>query len=98
MTFSSRRDARERPRHDSNVFFDRDNLIGPEICQLRDCSAGPYDFERIYLGTLPQSKMKPRVLRGLVTHASFFLITKNKLASRYLHPRTHAVSIRFRAD
>jgi len=47
---------------------------------------------------LAEPEMQPRILRGLIAHATFSLIVKNQIAGSDFHASADGVSIRTRAD
>src|ERR1700722_15671955 len=81
LSNASRRDARERTLHDTHIFFDRDNLVALDAGQPGHAAAGPEDFDCVNVRVQPQSKVQPRILRGLVARATLTLVVKDESSS-----------------
>src|SRR5229473_6638717 len=80
------------------ALLDGQDLIGFQVRNFGQLTAGPLDFDFFDGAMLAEPEMQPRILGGLIAHATFSLIVKNQIAGSDFHASADGVAIRTRAD
>src|SRR5262249_57022311 len=64
-----------------------------DVLQCVHRSTGPSNFDQIDFVSRPQTEVKSRIVRRLITPASFALVIQDEVARRYFDARADAVAV-----
>src|SRR5579859_84221 len=88
----------ERMGNNARAFFDRDDGIDGDVCQLIDLAAGPGDHQRLDLRPLAQAKMNARITGRHVAATTLGLLHVHKSFRSQFQYRADAVPVGFGPD
>src|SRR6267143_2629281 len=80
-------------RHNSCALLDGDDPVDRHIRQSTHMPARPSDFQRLDLGSFPQTKMNPRIIRRHIAHSALGLLNVCDSLGGQLQRRAEPIAV-----
>src|SRR5262245_13290652 len=86
------------PKPDPFTFFNGKNLVGLDVCKVFPKPAGPAHFNPIHFGSIPQTKVKSKVVLRKVAAATPHFVGLFVRSCGHGYSGSNSLPVRFGSD